>query len=319
MRLVLNNHYLFKNYRMKKIFAALMAGLVCLTATSQGKTDNENNTLLWRISGKGLSQPSYLFGTIHMLCASDLELSDSLRTAIRNANEVYLELDMDNMFELMGVMSKMKMNGDTTLADLLTPDEYKKVRNFFKEKPSRIPFSLLEKYKPMLAASSLMEADMSCSNPISMEQLIMSDAKSKKKKIRGLETMAFQLSIFDSIPYRLQAKQLLNYVEQYGKDDEKAQYQELITAYMNQQLDKLGKLTQRDDNGIEDFMDILVYHRNENWVAKLQKIFPEKSVVVAVGAGHLPGERGVISLLRKAGYKVEPVANNMLKKFEKQL
>jgi uncharacterized protein YbaP (TraB family) len=304
---------------MKKIFAALVAGLVCLTTAGQGKTETDNNTLLWRISGKGLSQPSYLFGTIHMLCASDLELSDSLRSAIRNASEVYLELDMDNMVELMGVMTKMKMNGDTTLADLLSPEDYKKVKNFFIDRPSLIPFSLLEKYKPMLAASSLMEADMSCRNPVSMEQLIMADAKSKKKKIRGLETMAFQLSIFDSIPYRLQAKQLLKYVEDYGKDNEKAQYQELVSAYLNQQLDKLGTLTQRDDSGIQDFMDILVYHRNENWVAKLANILPEKSVVVAVGAGHLPGEKGVISLLRKAGYKVEPVANNMLKKFEKQL
>jgi uncharacterized protein YbaP (TraB family) len=304
---------------MKKIFAALMAGIVCLTATGQGKTETDNNTLLWRISGKDLSQPSYLFGTIHMICASDIELSDSLRTAIRNANEVYLELDMDNVIELMGVMSKMKMNGDTTLADLLSPDEYRKIRNFFADRPSAIPFALLEKYKPMLAASSLMEADMSCKNPISMEQLIMSDAKSKKKKISGLETMAFQLSIFDSIPYKLQAKQLLKYVEDYGKDNEKEQYQELITAYMSQQLEKLGKLTQRDDSGIQDFMDVLVYQRNVNWVAKLKNILPEKSVVVAVGAGHLPGDKGVISLLRKAGYKVEPVPNNMLKKFEKQL
>jgi uncharacterized protein len=317
--LVLFFLYLFKNNRMKKIFGAIMAGLVCLTATGQGKTETDNNTLLWRISGKDLSQPSYLFGTIHMLCASDLELSDSLRTAIRNANEVYLELDMDNMIELMGVMSKMKMNGDTTLADLLSPDEYKKIRKFFADRPSVIPFALLEKYKPMLAASSLMEADMSCKNPVSMEQLVMTDAKSKKKKIRGLETMAFQLSIFDSIPYKLQAKQLLKYVEDYGKEKEKEQYQELITAYMSQQLEKLGKLTQRDETGIKEFMDILVYQRNENWVAKLKNILPEKSVVVAVGAGHLPGEKGVINLLRKAGYKVEPVANNMLKKFEKQL
>ena len=304
---------------MKKILVSVLGLVFFVNTGAQTKKATDNNTLLWRISGKDLTEPSYLFGTIHMLCATDLELSDSLRDAIRNAKEVYLELDMDNMLELMGVMSKMKMNGDTTLADLLSPDEYKKVKSFFNERQSMIPFALLEKYKPMLAASSLMEADMSCKNPVSMEQLIMSDAKSKKKKVRGLETMAFQLSIFDSIPYRLQAKQLLKYVERYGMDDEKTQYQELITAYMTQQLDKLGSLTQREDMGMENFMDILVYRRNENWVTKLGKLLPEKSLVIAVGAGHLPGEKGMINLLRKAGYKVEPVANNMLKKYEKQL
>jgi uncharacterized protein len=304
---------------MKKILVTMLASTICLTILAQEKSNKDSNTLLWRISGKGLSQPSYLFGTIHMLCASDIELSDSLRGAIRNVNEVYLELDMDNLMELMGVMSKMKMNGDTTLADLLTPGEYSRVKIFFKERPSIIPFSLLERYKPMLAASSLMESDMSCENPVSMEQLIMSDAKSKRKKVRGLETMAYQLSIFDSIPYKVQAKQLVNYVDNFGKDDDKEQYRELVAAYMNQQLDKLGALSQKDDMGIENFMELLVWRRNQAWVKKLNGILAEKTVVVAVGAGHLPGEKGLISLLRKAGYTVDPVANNMLKKFEKQL
>jgi uncharacterized protein len=304
---------------MKKILVTMLVGALCFTAGAQVKSNTDSNTLLWRISGKGLTQPSYLFGTIHMLCASSLDLSDSLKGAIANTKEVYLELDMDNIIELMGVMSKMKMKGDTTLADLLSPEEYTRVKDFFRERPSVIPFALLEKYKPMLAASSLMESDMSCENPVSMEQLIMTQAKADRKKLRGLETMAFQLSIFDSIPYKLQAKQLLNYVERYGKDDEKAQYQELISAYMNQQLDKLGSLSQQDDMGLENFMDLLVYNRNRNWVKKLDGILADKAVVVAVGAGHLPGEKGLISLLRKAGYTVEPVANNMLKKYEKQL
>jgi uncharacterized protein len=304
---------------MKKILVSMLAAALCITAGAQSKTKNDNNTLLWRISGKGLSQPSYLFGTIHMLCSSDVDLSDSLRSAIRNVNEVYLELDMDNIMELMGVMSKMKMNGDTTLADLLTPEEYIKVKSFFKDRPSVIPFSLLEKYKPMLAASSLMESDMNCDNPVSMEQLIMADAKEKRKKVRGLETMAYQLSIFDSIPYKVQAQQLVSYIDNYGKNNDKAQYQELISAYLSQQLDKLGEISQKDDMGIENFMDLLVWRRNQAWVKKLNGILADKSVVVAVGAGHLPGDKGLISLLRKAGYTVEPVANNMLKKFEKQL
>jgi uncharacterized protein len=307
---------------MKKLVLLVLVCSFCTFSFSQNKSaDNavDNNTLLWRVSGNGLSQPSYIFGTIHMLCAADLDLSDSLRSAIRNSEEVYLELDMDNMMELMNVMTKMKMNGDTTLADLLSPDEYRKVKSFFNNRSSMIPFSLLEKYKPMLAASSLMESDMSCRNPVSMEQIVMGEAKARMKKIRGLETMAFQLSIFDSIPYKLQAKQLLNYVENYGKDSEKSQYQQLISAYMNQELDKLGDLAKKEDMGAENFMDILVYRRNETWVKKMQEIFPAKPVVVAVGAGHLPGSKGVISLLRKAGYKVEPVPNNMLKKFEKQM
>src|SRR6476660_8449034 len=107
------------------VFAGLFA------SGQNGKTPGPaslNNTLLWRISGKGLQKPSYLFGTMHLLCADDIALSDSLKTAISRADNVYLELDMNNMFEMLGAMQHMSMKGDTTLADLLTQEEYKKVK-----------------------------------------------------------------------------------------------------------------------------------------------------------------------------------------------
>ena len=65
------------------------------------------------------------------------------------------------------------------------------------------------------------------------------------------------------------------------------------------------------DAGMSGFTDILLYHRNQNWVEKLKSLLPEKSLMIAVGAGHLPGEKGVINLLRKAGFKVTPVENKI--------
>ena len=97
-----------------------------LTASSQS-----TNTLLWRISGNNLSKPSYLFGTIHLVCANDIELSETLKSAIKETDKVYLELDMDNLFEMMQAVQKMKMRNDTTLSDLLSDSDYKKVKAFF--------------------------------------------------------------------------------------------------------------------------------------------------------------------------------------------
>lgn len=296
--------------------------LLCLAAflgfTSFTQTTNPDNTLLWRISGNGLKQPSYLFGTIHLLCSNDIQLSDSLKSAITRCDKVYLELDMDNLIELITVVNKMKMNGDTTLADLLTKDEYQKVKAFFTNQRSMIPFSMLETYKPMLAASTLMQSSLECDNAIAMEQLIMQEAKRENKRIKGLETMAFQISIFDSIPYQLQAQQLLKYVEDFGKKDEKA-FEELTKAYKAQELTKLEELTLQEDSGIDKFTDIMLYNRNADWVSKMQKLMGEQALVVAVGAGHLPGAKGVINLLRKAGYKVEPVRNDMIRKKTKEI
>lgn len=296
---------------MKKLLIGLVLGFSTLSALAQEAT---NNTLLWRISGKNLTRPSYLFGTIHMLCADDIQLSPSLKKAIQSSDRVYLELDMDNMFEMLTVMGKMKMRNDTTLADLLTEAEYEKVKEFFKTHQTLLPFSVLEKYKPMLAASTLMQASLDCKKQIAMEQLVMKEAKSAGKGIRGLETMAYQMSIFDSIPYQVQAKQLLQYVESYGKENESREFEELTKAYREQQLDKLEALTTKEDMGISNFTEILLYRRNRDWAKKMAEMMAEHSLVVAVGAGHLPGEQGVISLLRKAGYTVEPIANDMIKK-----
>lgn len=297
---------------MKKLLAGFLFSLSCLVTLAQAP--NPNNTLLWKISGKSLTKPSYLFGTIHILCADNIELSTNLRNAIQTSDKVYLELDMDNMFEMLGVLGKMKMRNDTTLADLLTQQEYETVKAFFKNQSGLIPFSVLETYKPMLAASTLMQSSLDCNKQVAMEQLVMKEAKSKRKDVKGLETMAYQMSIFDSIPYSLQAKQLFNYVDNYEKNTDNKEFEELTDAYLRQQLDKLEAITKKDDMGIGNFTEILLYRRNEAWAKKMEELMVQNSLVVAVGAGHLPGERGVINLLRKLGYTVEPLENDMVKK-----
>ena len=296
---------------MKRFLLWSLASVLTLTGFTQN-AKNENS-LLWRVSGNGLTNPSYLFGTIHIICADDIQLGDSLQSAIRRADKVYLELDMDNLFEMMSVMTKMKMNGDTTLADLLTPAEYQTVKAHFNKQKGVLPFSMLETFKPMLSASTLMQGDLDCENAQAMEQLVMKEAKYHSKKVKGLETMSFQMSIFDSIPYTVQAKQLLQYVQNYGNNKEQNDFNEMMNAYRNQELSKLEAITKKDDSGMEQFTQILLYNRNIDWVEKLQGMMPTQSLVVAVGAGHLPGSMGVINLLRLKGYKVDPVKNNMIK------
>jgi uncharacterized protein YbaP (TraB family) len=303
---------------MKKI--ALWAMICAAGITASSQTTVSNNTLLWRISGRNLAKPSYLFGTIHLLCANDIDLSETLKKAINETDKVYLELDMDNLFEMMQAVQKMKMRNDTTLSDLLSDSDYKKVKAFFASKSSIIPFSILETYKPMLAASMIMQTSTECDNAVSMEQIIMQEAKENKKEIKGMETMAYQLSIFDSIPYEVQAKQLLAFISDNDTEDKASkEYDEMASAYRNQDLSKLEALINKEELGIGNFADLLLYNRNKNWVISMDKIFANNSAVIAVGAGHLPGEKGVINLLKKAGYKVEPMENKMVKTNERQL
>jgi uncharacterized protein YbaP (TraB family) len=293
---------------MKRISAVLLVSLLAMSAHAQH--GDENNTLLWKISGNGLEKTSYLFGTIHMLCADDAFLSNNMKKAISNCDEVYFEVDMDNFFEMIGVIGKMKMKGDTTLQDLLSKEDYKKVKTYFESKSSMLPFSMLETFKPMLAASTLEEGSMPCDNTAMMEQVIMDEAKQHNKKIKGLETMEYQAGVLDTIPYKLQAQQLVTYIDSADTGEkEDLQMKEMFDAYRSQDLKKLENLMVETDPGLAGFTDVLLYHRNQNWVKKLKSLLPEKSLLIAVGAGHLPGEKGLISLLRKEGYTVTPVEN----------
>jgi uncharacterized protein YbaP (TraB family) len=211
-------------------------------------------------------------------------------------------------------MSKMKMKGDTTLKDLLNESDYEKVKEYFETKSAMLPFATLETFKPILALSTVQENSMACENMAMMEQVIMTEAKKSDKKIKGLETMAYQAGVLDSIPYKLQAEQLVSYIDNIkknGSDDK--ELDEMMSAYMSQDLHKLEELMLKSDMGIGNFTDVLLFNRNRNWVAKLKELLPEKKLVIAVGAGHLPGEKGVINLLRKAGYTVTPIENKLNK------
>lgn len=301
---------------MFKAGSLVVLSLAALLSNAQQKVSkkkapaNAENTLLWKIDGNGLTRPSYLFGTIHMICKDDALLSDSMKAAIAACDAVYFEMDLDNIFEMMTGLNKLKMRGDTTLKDLLEPEAYLRVKTFFEKKSTLLPFSILETYKPIMASSLLSEEEMPCDGAVSMEQLIMLEAKKKGKKIKGLETMSEQSGFLDSIPYKYQAAELLKYVDSAATgDNDNALMDALFAAYREQDLNKLESLMVDGEAGMNQYADILLYKRNARWANMLKTLMGGKMLLIAVGAGHLPGEKGVISLLRKAGYSVTPVPN----------
>jgi len=271
---------------------------------------NDENTLLWKISGNGLQKPSYLFGTMHLLCADDARLSDSLKQVIKQSEEIYLEVDMDDIMGMMGAMKHLKMNGNKKLQDILTAEEYKKVKDYFEKKPSMIPLEMMQYFKPFFISSLISEQSMACEAQSGMEQSIMEESRQYKKEIKGLETVEFQASVFDSIPYELQAKELVKYLDSADKNVESTK--ELVAVYKTQDLKKILELTEKEDGGVGEFIDLLLYNRNADWVEKIIKIMPVHGVLFAVGAAHLPGEKGVINLLRQKGFTVKPVPNKVV-------
>ncbi len=84
----------------------------------------------------------------------------------------------------------------------------------------------------------------------------------------------------------------------------------MMLEYKNQQLMAMEKLLAKSELGSDKkYEELLLNKRNINWISQLKTIMPKESVFVAVGAGHLVGEKGLLTLLRNEGYKVEPLAN----------
>ncbi len=301
---------------MKKTLL-LSAGLLSLVLVSPGASGQPcffieqppatPHTLLWKISGKGLAKPSYLFGTMHVLCADEARLSDGLKTVIAGCDEIWFEIKLDDMSNILGAMKVMQMNDDKRLSDLLPADQYQKVKDYFAQHASLLPFGMLERFKPLLISALIEEQNMNCQATDGMELSIMKEVHPTGKPIRGLETMEFQAGLFDSIPYVKQAKELVDYIdsaEQYKKMN-----LDLAGVYKEQDLDKIDELSRKDDPAMDGYMDLLLYDRNRKWARNLDTLLPGKSLLIAVGAAHLPGKDGLIDLLRKEGYELTPIKN----------
>ena len=264
------------------------------------------NTLLWEVSGKGLNHPCFLFGTFHLMCKGDINFSSQLKEAVKASDEMYMELDMDDPSILLGGMLYMNMTGGKKLSDLYTPEEYRKLQAYFTDSLN-MPMMLLQRAKPYFLVALLYPKMINCPSLAGVEEELLRIAKENKKEIKGLETMQFQASVFDSIPYEWQAKELLKNIDSFSFY--KKEFDEMILLYKNQQLDSMQNMLAKSEFGSEKYEDLLLKDRNKRWVEELKEIMKNKSVFVAVGAGHLTGEYGLISLLKKEGYTVEPLAN----------
>lgn len=281
--------------------------------------DTLAHALLWKISHSELEEPSYLFGTIHMIKKEDYFLPQGLLTAIDQTEEMVFEIDMaamSDMSKMMGMMSQLTMKGDTTLKTLLSPQDYEVVTDFFKDKG--LPIFFLEKIKPMfLSAMVGMDGEIPSGangmadlrnafgkNMKSYEFELNRIAESANKSVSGLETIEFQMSLFDQISYQDQAKFLVESIEQV--DEGGAMEEGIFKMYKSMNINKMAESLSTEED-IEGMEDALLTERNVNWIPLIEEQIKQNPTLFAVGAGHLGGENGVIRLLRSKGYTVTPI------------
>jgi uncharacterized protein YbaP (TraB family) len=289
---------------MKKILSIFTIAFLLLSSCSSTKkaTAQEENSLFWEISGKELKEPSYLFGTIHIICRQDYFMPEMVKQKFASSKNVFLEMDMDDPKMQMKMMQLAMLPKGESLPKLFGKD-YALVDSFFK-KNTQFPLAMFNQFKPMMIMSLLTMETLTCEDTESYETNFMGMAKKQGKDIKGLETIEDQMRVFDNIPDSVEVKNIVKMVKEF--DEQKKQFAEMVNVYKEQNISKLQQelSASPDTMGAEDE---LLTKRNNNWIPVMEKNMKEDASFFAVGAGHLAGKNGVIQLLRKAGYTVKAV------------
>lgn len=283
-----------------KLFLLLLVG-IGISSNVKSQVPEENATL-WAISGNGLSETSYLFGTIHMMCEEDYKMSDRVIEAVEQSDIIALELDMDDP-QLNAKMQKLSVSPEMkNIEGSLSAEKAKIVDDYFKANYGS-GIAQIGVLKPFVLSSMVMIKNADC-RIVHYEAEFVKLAKQQEKEVVGLETVEFQISVFDDLDYQTQVESLVESIEDPKKT--KVLLHELQSAYLNKDLKEIEALMVEHEE-IPGFNEKLLDARNQKWISKIIELSKNSSVFYAVGVGHLPGKEGVITLLRKAGYEVAAV------------
>jgi len=322
IREIINNMRTFFNRLLILLFASVFFFACKSTKDAvSSKTvsvDDEvlADALLWKISGKDIKKPSYLYGTIHLINKDDFFYPEGTMAALDATEDIVFEIDMDDMNDVskqMGMMSKIFMKDGVTLKDLLSEEEYAVVNNHFKD--MGLPMMMLDKFKPMFLTvfasgdmdmSDMMKGGGMGGDVKSYEMEFYDLAQKMDKEVEGLETIEYQLEVFEKIPYKEQAQMLVEAIK--SADMGSDQFDEMVQMYKQQQITAMVTMIGDEEQSMGDYEDILLKDRNTNWIPLMAAKMTLEPTFFAVGAGHLAGTSGVIKLLKKQGYLVTPVS-----------
>jgi uncharacterized protein len=265
--------------------------------------DDKSNSLLWEISGIGLQQPSYLFGTIHMICKKDFFLSDVAKEKFTSSKQIYLELDMDDPQLQVNMMRLMQLPAGESLKSKFGEKSSSKLDSFLNKEMS-MRLAVFDRFKPMMLMSLIAQRILSCTEMESYEMSFVKMASQQKKELLGLERIDDQIAVFDAIPDSAEIRSIMNMIGNI--DEQKVEFNRMVAFYRNQDLKALYKLMIESPEMLGS-QELLLDRRNQHWIPVMESAMKKSPTFFAVGAGHLPGNKGVIELLRKQGYRVTAI------------
>ncbi|OFX62092.1 MAG: hypothetical protein A2046_16780 [Bacteroidetes bacterium GWA2_30_7] len=278
---------------IKKLIITYLLFIIAIPTFSQ--------SLLWKISGKGLKKPSYLYGTIHIQDKRVFSFEPIVNEKLNECEAYAMEVLLDEL-DKESIQNAMLMK-DITLDKLMSKEDYDFLAQFIKEKTGMSLF-LFNKTKPFFIMSQVMQAGMSKDKELPLDMYFLDLAHKANKKTLGIEKFEEQMAAVDQISLQEQVRMLLESAKDTVKEEDS--FDKLLEAYLSENLDQMLKLS-NDSTMPANFNDAFLINRNVRMAQQIAKFSKKQTTFNAIGAAHLGGPKGVIELLRQKGFIVEPV------------
>jgi uncharacterized protein len=280
---------------IKAFFCLSVVVSTGLKGVSQGKS------LLWKVSGNGLSHPSYIYGTVHIICSTDFVMKNKVVQAFDQSQKLVVEVDITGPKEMQA--GQQLMNSGKKLTDSLSDSQEKLLDSALKQH-FKVSLSQVDNVHPAVLESMMAKLAVQCKEKKIYEMEFIQKARLQNKPVEQLESMSQQIVFMRNA---FSARDVVNHIQLLPENVKL--FSQMITHYKNEDLDALGTLAQDKRFMTEAAQHWLLHVRNKNWVRKMPDIMKNESVFFAVGAIHLAGKNGLVELLKKDGYTVTPVLN----------
>jgi uncharacterized protein YbaP (TraB family) len=260
----------------------------------------------WRVAGKSGGEV-VLLGSMHVLRPSDYPLPPAVDALVDGADGIVMEIDLDDVDAAaqQRIVFEAMLPQGTVLADVLDEDVYAEVELEMRE--LGVELKQLEHFEPWFLAMTALDLGMrkiGFQPERGVEQYVLGRARAAGKEIVGLETLAFQIGLFDALPRAQQQAMLEQTLAEI--DEGAAVLGEMVAAWRAGELESLSAELLDEFDAFPGLYETLVTKRNTAWVPPLESMLADgRRHLVVVGALHLVGPDSVIELLQQRGHDVE--------------
>ncbi len=285
---------------------ALAAIVLVVLVSTPVLAQKAGNQFMWKVEGPGGSS-AYLLGSLHVLTADSYPLHATINKAFAESKTLVEEVDIDEMSDpmmMMAALSKAMLTDGRTLDQVIAPELFAEVKA--RAEKAGLPMMAIQRMKPWLVAITLMAPTLQAAGfkpELGIDRHFFDRAKDSGMKRQALETMAFQIDQFDTLPPKLQEALLKSTIDDL--DTQVSGVKDMAQAWTFGNVAAIEKLTLASLQEAPELYQRLLVERNLNWIPHVEACIKNNSgCFVVVGAAHLVGPDGLPTLLAKKGYKV---------------